>query len=108
MGLLMVLGWLNLPPALTHLFFADDVILFSKDDPTDVYQIISILNCFTNASGQLLNTAKSGLICGRKFLDDFRGRLTRMTSVPLWDNPGKYLGIPVEWGQNGGDPRFRA
>lgn len=27
-----------------------------------------------------------------------RARLVDITSIPLWDNPWKYLGIPAKWG----------
>ena len=41
-------------PSLSHLFFADDIILFAKVND-EVYTLIDILNKFTGASGQLIN-----------------------------------------------------
>lgn len=62
-------------PTLTHLFFADDTILFTKDNTEDVHQIIKILNTFTSASGQKINLTKSGIICGCKVQQDARNRI---------------------------------
>lgn len=76
---------------LTHLFFADDVILFTGDSAEEIYNIVSILNVFTSASGQKINTTKSGIICGHRVNTLLKSRLTDMTSIPIWDNPRKYL-----------------
>lgn len=42
-------------PTLTHLFFADDALIFGRASMEEVYQIMSILNCFTAASGQRIS-----------------------------------------------------
>ena len=53
-------------PSISHLLFADDVILFAKADVVEVREFMKILNSFTKASGQRVNFLKSGLIFGRK------------------------------------------
>lgn len=63
-----------------------------------MYQIINILNVFTKASGQKVNLAKSGIIFGSKVDHSIRASISTITSIPVWDNPGKYLGIPADWG----------
>lgn len=87
-------------PALTHLFFADDAIIFAKDTTADISQLITILNTFTEASRQMINTAKSGIICGARVSDDLRSRLSTITAILIWNNPRKYLGIPADWGRS--------
>lgn len=82
--------------ALTYLFFVDDAIIFSKDSPEDIYNVVSILNSFTTASGQKINTAKSGIIFGNKIMCTLKARMTEMTPIPIWDNPVNYLGIPAD------------
>lgn len=73
-------------PALTHLLFVDDAILFSRDSPEDVYHIISLPSIFTEASGQKINISKSGLICGSKMATVLRNRLPSITSIPIWNS----------------------
>lgn len=57
------------------------------------------MNSFTKAYGQMINTAKSGIICGANVSDVLRSNLFTITSIPTWNNQGKYLGIPAEWGK---------
>lgn len=68
LGLTLGLKLAPRAPTLTHLFFADDVLIFGRASLEEVYQIVSILNCFTAASGQKISQQKSGIICGKGFL----------------------------------------
>lgn len=38
-------------PTLTHLFFADDALLFSRASPQNAYELIRILNVYSKCSG---------------------------------------------------------
>lgn len=87
-------------PTLTHLFFADDVILFTRDSSEDIYQMIKILSIFTSASGQKAKLSKSGIICGSKVTDTMKTSISNSTRIPIWTNSGKYLGVPAEWGDS--------
>lgn len=51
----------NKGPLLSHLFFADDIILFSKITTKSSYAIIDVLNNFLECSGQKINFDKSKL-----------------------------------------------
>lgn len=52
-------------PTLTHLFFADDALIFGRAVEEEIYQLVHILNTYCEASGQTINLTKFGLICGR-------------------------------------------
>ncbi|XP_072061855.1 uncharacterized protein [Arachis hypogaea] len=51
-------------PVITHLMFADDCILFAEAKEEELYQIILIMNRYTDASGQNINLEKSGIVFG--------------------------------------------
>lgn len=85
-------------PALTHLFFADDAILFAQDNSVDVYQLITILNRFTAASGQKINFSKSVMIFGQRVHPNDRCTLAAITNISVWNNLRVYLSIPTKWG----------
>lgn len=57
-GLKMII---NLPP-LTHVLFADNVMLFVEATTMNAYELSKILNLYSRASGQQINIAKSGII----------------------------------------------
>lgn len=89
----------NAPP-LSHLFFAYDAILFARDSQAEIYQLVNILNIFTKASGQRVNLSKCGIICGRRMDPSTKAALSHITNIPIWEHPGKYLGVPAEWGDS--------
>lgn len=86
--------------SLTLLFFADDSILFGQANTEEAFQLVKILSSYSKALGQKINLAKSGVICG-KFVDPgLKMRLANILSMQCWDNPGKYLGLPADWGRS--------
>lgn len=87
-------------PILTHLFFADDATFFGKAAEENMYQLVEILNKYTQHSGQRINISKSGVIAGKFMAPRLKGSLARILHMQLWDNPGKYLGLPADWGRS--------
>lgn len=87
-------------PSLTHLFFADDSILFGQATKEEIYQFVKILNDFIADSGQKINLQKSSIIFGKGISPDHSLELASILNIPIWNSPGKYLGIPAEWGNS--------
>lgn len=79
-------------PSLTHLLFAEDALLFGKASEEEAYQLVNILNAFTTATGQMISVEKSGVIFSKNCLYPWH--------MGVWDYPGKYLGLPAEWGRS--------
>lgn len=79
---------------LTHLAFADDLMLFSRGDTTSVAILMECLSKFGDVSGLRMNMNKSNIFTAGIFgikLDDI-SRLTNMTKGFM---PFRYLGIPL-------------
>lgn len=87
-------------PSLTHLFFADDALLFGKASPQNAYELIRILNSYFSCFGQRISIAKFGLICGKFVRPESKVVLSNILGMSCWDNPWKYLGLPAEFGRN--------
>ncbi|XP_057418855.1 uncharacterized protein LOC130713070 [Lotus japonicus] len=87
-------------PSLTHLFFADDSLLFMRATSQEAYHLINLLNTFSLASGQRINIQESGLICNRALEHQRGGQLASILNIQVWESPGVYLGLPAIWGRN--------
>nr|XP_025703912.1 uncharacterized protein LOC112805796 [Arachis hypogaea] len=86
-------------PIITHLLFADDCIIFSGAEEEEIYQLVQILNQYTSASGQVINLEKSGIIFGNQIPIQTRVNIEDILNIPTWDSPGRYLGLPAQWGR---------
>ena len=49
-------------PKVSHLFFVDDIIIFSKASVRDCERILNAIHNYENASGQHINLDKSSLL----------------------------------------------
>ncbi|RYR51692.1 hypothetical protein Ahy_A06g026672 [Arachis hypogaea] len=84
-------------PSITYLFFADDCIIFAEAKEEEVYQIIQVLNQYTEASGQRINLEKSGISFGSIIPIQTRANIEEILCMAAWENPGKYVGLPARW-----------
>ncbi|XP_015946638.1 uncharacterized protein LOC107471660 [Arachis duranensis] len=87
-------------PAISHLLFAYDCIIFSKDSEEEIFQLINILNMYTAASGQRINLDKFGITFGNQISIRSRVDIKEILGLSAWDRPGKYLGLPAHWGRS--------
>ena len=81
-------------PFLTHLFFADDSLLFCKASVQECQKLVDILNCYEAASGQKINTDKSSVFFSP---NTPQGRKDFILNIlgPMQDSRhNKYLGLP--------------
>ncbi|KAK3221803.1 hypothetical protein Dsin_008828 [Dipteronia sinensis] len=86
-------------PNISHLFFADDCLLFSKASEKDCRTIKYVLDAYAKVSGQIINFKKSSL-CVSKSIMDLKGRnLADIVGVRLVDCHAHYLGLPCFTGR---------
>lgn len=81
-------------PVISHLFFADDSLLFTRASRQECAVIVDILNCYESASGQKINYEKSEVSFSRGVSSMQRNELTNLLNMRQVDRHEKYLGIP--------------
>lgn len=79
---------------LTHLFFADVLILFGQDNISNCNVMMGVINEFCCMSGQFISLAKSKLFVSLNVSRNKAKRLSGASGILLTNDLGKYLGIP--------------
>lgn len=80
-------------PEVSHLLFADDDILFSREDDRDAQAIRRVLEFYSGASGQQINFSKSEVVISANVQQS-----SALLEVKLVEVQGKYLAFQREWG----------
>ncbi|XP_057444772.1 uncharacterized protein LOC130737018 [Lotus japonicus] len=82
-------------PPITHLFFADDLLLFGEAYPPQVNIMMKCLDEFSKASGQKVSKNKSHMFISPNVHRDEAHFLSRLAGIHLTSDLGKYLGVPL-------------
>ena len=87
-------------PIITHLFFADDSLLFSEATSGNCVAIRKILDDYARASGQAINFAKSTMCVSSSVNRREKERLAAILGVGVVGCHEVYLGLPCYIGRN--------
>lgn len=79
----------------SHLLFADDLLLFGKVDESTAFAVRDILTEFGRLSGQKVNESKSRLVFSPNTHEDIRELFKDTINVQDSENLGMYLGLPL-------------
>ncbi|GJT29450.1 RNA-directed DNA polymerase, eukaryota, reverse transcriptase zinc-binding domain protein [Tanacetum coccineum] len=79
---------------ITHLCFADDLLMLCHGDTTSVSTIKRALEKFSNVSGLHPNMGKSTMFCG-SLNEEVRNQILNILPFQLGKLPVKYLGVPL-------------
>ncbi|KAL2225249.1 UNVERIFIED_CONTAM: Retrovirus-related Pol polyprotein from type-2 retrotransposable element R2DM, partial [Sesamum indicum] len=79
---------------ITHLLFADDLMLFSRGDLPSIHILMECLQEFRDTSGLTINTSKSSIFTAGIQYEELDGILAR-TGFARGEMPVRYLGIPL-------------
>ena len=80
----------------SHLFFADDLVLFTRANLENCLSIKDVLNEFCTRSGQTISAAKSRVCFSPNVDPDQREAFSNILGFTLTSNLGKYLGFPLK------------
>ncbi|XP_021621434.1 uncharacterized protein LOC110621459 [Manihot esculenta] len=87
-------------PKISHLFFADDSLLFFNARLEEADSIKSILNTYAAASGQVVNFNKSGIFFNPNVVSSVRSNISNILDVHSPLSHSAYLGLPSLIGRN--------
>ncbi|KAK4257184.1 hypothetical protein QN277_006806 [Acacia crassicarpa] len=82
-------------PHISHLFFADDLILFTEASPNQMEEVRRVMKNFCETSGHRINLAKSRMFCSLNVNFNRAMELSQLLGIGLTSDLGKYLGVPV-------------
>lgn len=82
-------------PKLSHLLFADDLILFGKATRDTANSINEVLSNFSNRSGQKISFTKSKIVFSKNTSPDLCNEISIILNIATSSNIGKYLGFQI-------------
>ncbi|CAN1125969.1 LINE-1 reverse transcriptase homolog [Linum perenne] len=86
-------------PLLSHLFFADDLILFGEATELQGDVVMDCLQTFCSASGQLVSHEKSVVFFSPNSNRELCRNISTNLAIPMTRDLGRYLGVPVLHGR---------
>ena len=87
-------------PKISHLFFANDSLLFCRARVGDVGSIQALLNLYEKASVQKINSAKTTLFSSKNVSYSIKETIKNLLGVAEIKEYEKYLGLPAVVGRN--------
>ncbi|XP_074288785.1 uncharacterized protein LOC141613942 [Silene latifolia] len=82
---------------LTHLMFADDLLMFCKGDAPSIMLLMKAFTSFSNASGLRMNNTKSEIFFSG-MVPELQTDVLRVTGFQEGTMPFRYLGVPTQPG----------
>ncbi|XP_019150554.1 PREDICTED: uncharacterized protein LOC109147346 [Ipomoea nil] len=86
-------------PLVSHLFFADDMILFKEATVDQALEMKDCLSSFYTSSGQKMNFHKSTIFFSKNTPIALQESISSLVGIPKVEDPGKYLGVPSVHGK---------
>lgn len=89
----------NIQP-ISHLFFADDMLIFSNGTIRSLRNMRKLLQQYEEASGQQVNMQKSSLFVSKQISGRQRGQIQQILGCHIKNFPFTYLGAPLHKGRS--------
>jgi hypothetical protein len=95
LGLLHGIKMARSCPSISHLLFADDVLIFSKAKASEAGVILNCLSTYFAWLGQRFNMSKSAIFFSRNCRDSIKATVNGVLNLAPILARAKYLGIPL-------------
>nr|XP_027083712.1 uncharacterized protein LOC113706014 [Coffea arabica] len=86
-------------PPITHLTYADDIIVFSSRLRQSMRLVMKALDAYVSVSGQKVNQQKSCVLAHANFIGSRKWSIAKMTGFQSKEFPVRYLGYPLYAGR---------
>ena len=87
-------------PSISHLFFANDSLLFTRANLPEAQKVLNILNIYEAASGQVVNVDKSEVSYSRNVSEHMKNELQQSLGFKAVETHDHYLGLPTFIGRS--------
>lgn len=81
-------------PTISHIFFADDIVLFAEAEEDQIRTVMECLDMFCKHSGQKINKLKSNIFFSNNVCRQKMEGLPTLAGIPMTSDLGRYLGVP--------------
>jgi hypothetical protein len=95
LGLLRGIKMASSCPPISHILFADDVLIFSKSNVSEAWVILNCLLKYSSWLGQRINMSKSAIFFSRNCHDSIKAAVNGVLNLAPIVARAKYLGIPL-------------
>lgn len=85
--------------AVSHLFFADDMLIFSNGRVRSLKNLSSLLQKYENSSGQQINLRKSSIFASKQIHGQKLMKIQQVLGCRVKNFPFTYLGAPLYKGR---------
>ncbi|PNY15946.1 ribonuclease H, partial [Trifolium pratense] len=82
-------------PLISHLMFADDLLLFAQASEDQMREVMHILDIFCSMSGQEVSQEKTSIMFSKNVQQHTRDQLANISGFRVTQSMGKYLGVPL-------------
>lgn len=87
-------------PTLSHLFFADDSMVFCRANKSEARNLMDIFDKYQRISSQKLNLNKSEMVFNPTLLQIIKTEFQQFMPIQITSNINKYLGLPTQVGRS--------
>ncbi|XP_026399921.1 uncharacterized protein LOC113295809 [Papaver somniferum] len=84
-----------LAPAINHLLFADDCLIFTQANTSSVNNLLEVLHMFNSQSAQVINFDKSAVNFSKKTKPEVAATIINILGVKTMTSKERYLGSPL-------------
>ena len=89
-------------PRFSHIFYADVLMLFAKENSKNYNAVLEVLDNFCNMAGQKININKLRIFFSPNVIGRKKNTICRKLGMVATQNLGRYLGFPLlHQGRNG-------